>query len=187
MFDTLAKLLASEFFWGIVIGVILSLTSAVAATKFQAIQSRNERNITIRKFLADAIGNIKEYADRLSDLRERSKVIDHEFLNLMEIEIGIYGRNREHLIWLSDDNLRKEVLDFFNRVASHIVRIRAHLNEFQKGFDLVKNGNLDQPRKTEVESAFNAQLAEAYKRCDALVTHINSHSQLIEKLRTGKP
>jgi hypothetical protein len=173
MFDTLAKLLASEFFWGIVIGVILSLTSAVAPTKFQARQTRNERNITIRKFLADAIGNIKEYADRLSDLRERSKVIDHEFLNLMEIEIGIYGRNREHLIWLSDDNLRKEVLDFFNRVASHIVRIRARLNEFQKGFDLVKNGNLDQPRKTEVESAFNTQLAEAHKRCDALVTPIN--------------
>ena len=186
MFDTFIRLLASEFFWGIVIGVILSLTSAIVATKYQAIQTQNERNITIRKFLADAIGNIKEYADRLSDLRERSRVIDHEFLNLMEVEIGIYGRNREHLIWLADDSLRKEVLDYFNRVASHIVRIKVHLNEFQKGFDLVRDGNLDQPRKTEVESAFNAQLAEAHKRCDALVSHINSHSQLIEKLRTGK-
>ena len=186
MFDTLLKVLGSEFFWGIIIGVVLSLTSAIAATKYQAQQTKNERNITIRKFLADAIGNIKEYSDRLSDIRERSKVIDHEFLNLMEVEIGIYGRNREHLIWLSDDNIRKEVLDFFNRVASHIVRIRAHLGEFQKGFDLVKNGNLDQSRRVEIEAAFNDQLGEAHKRCDALVAHINLHSPLIEKLRTGK-
>ena len=132
MIETLTNIFTGEFFWGIVIGVILSLASAVVATRYQAAQTRVERNITIRKFLADAIENIREYGDRLSDLRERSKVIDQEFLNLMDVEITIYGRNREHLIWIANDGVRKEVLDFFNKLASHIVRIRFYLNEFQK-------------------------------------------------------
>jgi predicted ATP-dependent protease len=185
MLEVLTKIFSSEFFWGIVIGVALSIISAFSATRYQAYRSRVDQNQLIRKFLADAIENIVQYGQRLADHRERAKVIDHEFLNLVDTEIGIYGRNREHLSRLDDDALRKDVLEFFNRAASYIVRIRVHLNEFQKYWNEQKLENIQPSRKADLEKLYGLEFAEANKSCDSFIGFINGGTSIAERLKSG--
>lgn len=128
MFDWVILVLTSEFVWGIAFGIALSTFSAFATfhlNKFN--QSR-----TIKRFLLDTINNIESLSLELSDNRDRNKVIDNEFLDLIDVEVNIFGRNREHLSALEDDELRKNAREYITRTASLVARIRIHLKDFYK-------------------------------------------------------
>jgi len=98
--STILEITTSEFFWGIVIGVVLSISGAYFGTRFAA----KAQNAELRKrqidFCNELLDNITGLVGELEDHRNRSQVIHRDFLDLIDVEIGIYARNRENLVLL---------------------------------------------------------------------------------------
>ena len=130
-----AEVSTSPFVWGIVIGLLLAVVAARASIWFE---SRQRRRLA-SALCMDLVRNISDLIQNLEDNRERNRVIDHEFLETITAEIFIYGRNREHLILISDPELRIEIRDFFNRVAALQAQIRGYLRQFDDANHLGKS------------------------------------------------
>ena len=116
----------SPFVWGIVIGLLLAVVVARASVWFDSQQRRR----LVAALCMDLVKNISDLIQNLEDNRERNRVIDLEFLETITAEIFVYGRNREHLILVSDPELRIEIRDFFVRVAALLAQIRGSLSQF---------------------------------------------------------
>ena len=146
------ELLNSTFVGGIVIGLLLAVVVARASIWFESYQRRR----LACALCMDLVRNISDLIQNLEDNRARHRVIDHEFLETITAEIFIYGRNREHLILISDRELRIEIRDFFNRVAALLAQIRGYLRQF---YDANHLG----------QSMFaKAHLDDAHDACDRL-------------------
>ena len=63
--------------------------------------------------------------------RDRTEVIAHDFLSLIEVEIVIYGRNREHLIRLPEAS-RDDVRKFMNDCSVTRAKIVHKLEQYYK-------------------------------------------------------
>ncbi|MDM7983260.1 MAG: hypothetical protein QUV02_02335 [Maricaulis sp.] len=171
-----------DYSLGVITGVILS---ALTAWLGYTLNQRHQRR-TIKRFCADIVVNIGELVDNLSETREKHRVIDHEFLDLIDVEIGIFGRNREHLIAIEDDKLRRNVRDYLTRVASHVARTRIQLRQFS-----ANNLQGDPQRYPDpVGAQRSQQLAQealdgAHTTCDSLRDLVNSRgTSLASDLKT---
>ena len=164
--DWLSEVITSQFVWGTVLGVCLSVLTARASIYFQ-LRDQEER---VQKFSQDLIRNITDYAESLSEARERSHAIHHDILALIENEIGIWGRNREHLFLISDDKTRKSIRDYFSRCAKLLVDTKVGLAAFSESTRIADTAG-------EGEGGHNRQLAlthlqNANNACDKLIAHI---------------
>ncbi len=116
----------SEFVWGVVIGLFLALVVAGASVW---LDKRQKRGIAL-DLCGDLISNICKLIQDLDDHRRRNNNINHELLELILAEIHIFGRNREHIILISDTTLRSDIRDFFTRVAALLAQTQWHLQKF---------------------------------------------------------
>ena len=64
-------------------------------------------------------------------LRGRTNAIQHDFLVLLEVELGVFGRNREHIIFLSPES-RSGLHEFVNNCAVKRAEIGNFLTEFYR-------------------------------------------------------
>ncbi|WP_430402503.1 hypothetical protein [Hyphomonas sp.] len=173
----LAKTLASEFVWGIVIGILLSALSAWIGLRL----NRTHLQKNVRRFCLDLASNVSELVDGLNDTRQKHRFIDSEFLDLIDVEIQIYGRNREHLIAIDDDKLRRDIRDYFTRVAGNVARIRIHLKHFQENYLREHPSTYPDPaRAHEMQQVANGALAAAHTACDNLRDLIIAKSGVLE-------
>ena len=92
----------SQFFWGIVIGLLLAVVVAAIQVRLDL---RQKRRILVA-FCQELITSISELIQDLENNRDRNRIIDNEFLETISAEINVYGRNREHLILIQDSGLR---------------------------------------------------------------------------------
>lgn len=175
--EWLGNTLGSEFVWGIVIGILLSTLSAWLGLQLN--RAYTQRNV--RRFCLDLSSNISELADGLNDTRQKHRYIDSEFLDLIDVEIQIYGRNREHLIAIDDDKLRRDIRDYFTRIAGHVARVRIHLKHFNENFLRDHPANYPNPsRAQEMQQVADGALAAAHGACDSLRDLINSKGTGLE-------
>lgn len=169
---------ASEFVWGIVIGIALSALTAVVS---QILQRKHQKKILVR-FTLDIITNISELNEQLDDIRKKNAFIDRDFLDLIEVEVNIFGRNREHITALTEDSLRRDVRDFVTRVITRTVRARSRLDEFYRQMASVPEEDRRDPTKIPVDA--KQALSEANNACDDLRDQIsNKAHKLIDRLK----
>jgi hypothetical protein len=126
------KILESgEFFWGIVVGLLLSFIFAWAQAKITISMNEKTMKKTVINFCLDTIRNLENVIREMDESRDRAKAIFHDFLALIDVEVGIYGRNREHMIRLSETN-RAEVRKFMNDCAVKKAEIAWRLDQFYR-------------------------------------------------------
>ena len=176
--DQFLNIVFSEYLWGVLTGVGLTYLGAQLNQKYFKISQVNTVNI----FCDDSINNICEYIQSLDDHRDRARVIDRNFIDLLEVEISIYGRNREHLIHIKDKQARKNVRDFYTNVMIQVVKIKEALSLFSEASkfrNACQNGSEEYVRHNENALAF---LGDAHTACDRLVRLANQKNELLNDL-----
>ena len=108
--------LKGEFFWGVIVGLLLSFFGAwlLAIISVRMIEKMQKKRLI--SFCIDTVKNINGIVTQIDESRDRSKAIYHDFLALIEVEVQIYGRNREHLILLPEME-RNEMRKFMNIIG----------------------------------------------------------------------
>jgi len=161
--EWIAEIFKSEFVWGIVLGLLLSIVVAVVTSWI----NNQQRRRTVAAFCQDIIRSVSDLIQNLEDNRDRNRRIDHEFLETIAAEIVVYGRNREHLVFLKDVQIRKDVRDYFTRVAALLAQIQGRLGQFYE-VSRISQGETNPSKKSGLEQIANDHLGEAHKTCDRL-------------------
>ena len=146
----------------------MTLLSSAASIHFQTRSQENLLRGRVRSFVQDIITAIHEYAERLEDNRDRNRVIDREFLDLIQSEIDIQSRNREYLIQIDDPETRAGIRTYFTRMSAIIVRMRVAVAQFNESWEIAQNESVDVIRRDASRARDNAALTEAHRLCDKL-------------------
>jgi hypothetical protein len=178
--------LTSEFFWGVIVGLILSVLGAYCVALFSAKQQRQMQRETVRNFCADTVKNLRQIVDDMSDLRTRMKVIHHDYLALMDVEINVFGRNREHIIHLPEQ-LRDRVRKFVTDCALRRAEIGNFLGQFNQlcrlADELQSQGHAQQAQT--VRDQANGPLANGSRALDDLVTRVQDSINLVNEIKSA--
>jgi hypothetical protein len=169
-----------DFTLGTIIGIVLSVFSALLLFWKQREASR----CAIKTVCLDLIENISRIIDDLEENRARNRVIDHEFLDLIEVELTVFGRTREHTAILSDSVLRKSIRDFFVKIAIFRVRINLALASFSKLHQAALEPSISPEQRTQYTTESHHRLAQANQLCDQLREYKNNTAaSLVPKLK----
>lgn len=178
------EILKGEFFWGIVAGLILSFFGGWVLAKFTVGLTQKGMRKTVIQFATDAIGNINEIIEQLNYVRSKSNIINHDFIALIEVELTIYGRNREHLIHLPDD-IRKRVRSYMNDVAIGRAEVMNNLNRFYE-----INGQAERiqvegrgPEAARVRQEALIPLDGAHKAADKFASLLSDGQEILNALK----
>ena len=164
--------LTSEFVWGIFIGLFLAVVVAGATI---LLDNRRHRR-RVAAFCQDSIESVCDLIQNLEDNRNRNRVIDHEFLEIIAAEIVVFGRNREHLVLLEDKQLRKDIRDFFTRVAALVTQVQSSLRLFSHDIAMAQSAAPPPP------TSATGHLQDAHNVCDRLRDLINRQPNLDSRL-----
>ena len=173
MKEIFLEIIGSEFLWGTLLGLALTYIGGALTLRSQKL---NQEKV-VKSFCEDTITNVLEYVSHLDQFRDRSRTIHPDFIELIEIEIQAYGRNRDHLISVSDRRLRKRVRDFFTDTAVQLANIKKHLDNFYRLNNLA-DAEADQVKKEQLKQQANNALSEAHKACDRIVSVANKNEDL---------
>lgn len=181
------EVLTGQFFWGVVVGLLLSFVGGWTLARVTISMTQAHQKRTVVLFCADTVQNIRNIVLDLDRVRDRARIIHHDFMALIEIEVQIYGRNREHLIHLPDD-VRGDVREFMNGIAIKRAEVMNRLEQFGQSWrvsDQLSADGQKEASEREREKA-TAVLQEAHKAVDRLATLANGSSRLLEKLTSLK-
>jgi hypothetical protein len=180
----IATVLTSEFFWGVIVGLALSVFGAYYLAVFTAKQQKKAQKDLIKNFCIDTVSNLKAVVDDMVDHRQRTQVIHGDYLALLDIEFGVFGRNREHIIHLPNP-VRENVRKFVTDCAIRRAEIGNHLAEFSRFMALADQlqGQGDAPQAQRVRN----QPAEVARRnanqaLDQLVARVKDSHDLVSSL-----
>jgi hypothetical protein len=181
----MVEILTGEFFWGIIIGLFLSVVGGLTLAQFSIYLTEKKQTERIYRFCSDTITTIREIVGEMDGIRDRTKTIHHDFLELINVEIAIFGRNREHLILLPEE-IRKEIRKFITDCALRRAEILWRLQEFQRHYILVdeftKAGDTFQAGQH--QQLCDSHLADAHRSVDKLARIINGAPEILNKLST---
>lgn len=179
-------IITGEFFWGIVVGLILSFLGGWVLAFFTIrLTQKNQREV-VRNFSIDTIQNLQAIIRDMDATTTRAQAIHHDFLALIDIEISIYGRNREHLIHLPE-GVRNDFRKFMNECAIRKAEIASQLDRFYQINSLADQiqaeGRAPEAERTRQQTF--SYLEGARRASDKLVATANSASEILNKLRTS--
>jgi hypothetical protein len=164
-------ILESEFFWGVLVGILLTVIGAYFLAVFTVRQQRREQKKVIKSFCIDTVTNIRQIVDDMNATRGNAQMMHyHYYLTLIDIENQVFSRNREHLISLPPD-VREKVRKFVTDCAIHRAEIGNYLTTFNEQwaqadqFEVQRDAYHTNVRKAATEGP----LAQANKALDALV------------------
>ena len=163
----MGQILQSEFVWGVVLGVLLSVISSWASIQLQ----NREQIRRVRAFVADTVRNLRDYGRSLDENRDRNGVIYNDILELIEAEIGVWGRNREHMIMIGDTTARNGVRDYLASAAKYCLETKSLLASFTESMNQTRSAQTDALRHS-WEADANSKLKAAQDRADRLIKHI---------------
>ena len=184
MWEIIETVLKSEFFWGVVVGLVLAAIGAWLQAIFTMRQTRKHQRGLIKNLCIDTINNIKAYVDDMADHRQKANVIHHDYLNLLDIEFNVFGRNREHIINLPSpvrDNVRK----FINDCSIRRGEIGGYLAQFSNSLAManqLQNQGQVQASQTQQQQA-QALRALANQALDQLATRVKDSADLVNNLK----
>jgi len=183
----MVEILTGEFFWGIVAGLLLSFLGGWFQATFAFAKNRKNAERVTRLFCIDTISNVATIIRELDKARDRTKIIHHDFLALLDVEFNIFGRNREHMLNLPESE-RGEVRRFMNEAAIKKLEVSQYLETFYKESEranqLEAAGSAPQARRI-LEGAAK-QLEGAHAAADKLVRIGEGAALLTGKLSGSK-
>jgi hypothetical protein len=175
----IVAVLTSEFFWGVIVGLLLSVLGAYCLAVFAARQQRKAQKDLIKNFCTDTV-----IVDDMVAHRQRAQVIHGDYLALVDIEIGVFGRNREHIIHLPNP-VRENVRRFVTDCAIRRAEIGNHLSEFSKLWaladQLLSQGDAPQAQRVRTQQAEVAR-RHANQALDQLVILVKDSADLVNSL-----
>ena len=177
-------IVTSEFLWGIVVGLVIALIGANAQARFQFQKMVEQQQRDMRLFSQDIIRNIMRVSNDIEEARRRSRLIHPDLLALIDVEVGVFGRNREHSIRLNDElrgEVRKYITDCALRRADIGMSLAAFDREMQLSRDLQAAGNNVQADAVAARAS-NGPLTEAHKAMDELIATAKTGQAIIDKL-----
>jgi hypothetical protein len=174
-------ILQGEFFWGIVVGLALSFFGAWLLAKFTvSLQQKHQKKVVV-EFCIDEVRNLQSLIQEMDATRDRTKAIFHDFLALIDAEVGVYGRNRENLLHLPQST-RDKVRRFMNECAVKRAEVASHLDQF---YQLNNRANQAQGiggDAAQLKAQAEAALQNAHRAADRLVTIANGAPELVREL-----
>jgi len=183
--DWIKTVLTSEFFWGVIVGLVLAAIGAWLQAIFTARQQRKAQKDLITNFCIDTVNNLKAIVEDMVNHRQRTQVIHGDYLALLDIEVGVFGRNREHITHLPNpvrENIRKLVTDCAIRRAE----IGNHLSEFSRFMALAdqlqSQGDAPQAQRVRTQTAEVAR-RNANQALDQLVARVKDSIDLVNSLK----
>ena len=177
------SVLTSEFFWGVVVGVVLAAIGAWLQTVFTTRQYQKAQKDLIKNFCIDTVNNLKAIVNDMVDHRQRTQIIHGDYLSLLDIEFNVFGRNREQIIHLPNP-VRNEVRKFVTDCATRRAEIGTNLAQFTDLWDLANQlqARGDGPQAQLVRNDANAPIAKANQALDQLVVHVKDSTKLVDSL-----
>ena len=173
--------LMSEFFWGVIFGLLLSVIGAYCLAVFQ----RKAQKDLFKNFCIDTVDNIKAIVDDMVDHRQRTQVIHGDYLALLDIEFNVFARNREHIIHLPNP-VRGNVRKFVNDCAIRRAEIGNHLFQFNNSWthanQLHTRGQMVEAQRVRKEEAEMAR-HNADRALDQLVARVKDSADLVNSLK----
>ncbi len=180
----IVAVLTSEFFWGVIVGLLLSVLGAYCLAVFAARQQRKAQKDLIKNFCIDTVENLRAIVDDMVAHRQRAQVIHGDYLALVDIEIGVFGRNREHIIHLPNP-ARENVRRFVTDCAIRRAEIGNHLSEFSKLWaladQLLSQGDAPQAQRVRTQQAEVAR-RHANQALDQLAILVKDSADLVNSL-----
>jgi len=113
--------------------------------------------------------------------RSKAKIVHPDYLALLDVEIQVFGRNREQLIYLPQD-VRDKVRNFITDCAIRRAEIGNHLTQFNNLWNLSTQSEVqgNTPQAINTRNAANTPLTEANKALDALVLRVRDSDGVIK-------
>jgi hypothetical protein len=177
----IATVLTSEFFWGVIVGLVLSVLGAYCLAVFVARQQRNAQKDLIKNFCIDTVKNLRAIVDDMVNHRQRTQVIHGDYLSLLDIEFNAFSRNREHLIHVPS-SVRDDVRKFVNDCAIRRAEIGTNLAQFVNLMALAdrlqSQGDAPQANRVRKEQA-EVLRNQANQALDQLVTRVSDSVNLV--------
>jgi hypothetical protein len=177
--------LTSEFFWGVMVGLVLSVVGSYYLAKFAADQQRKSQKEVVKNFCADTVSNLRQIVDDMVDVKRKANLIHGDYLTLIDVETGVFGRNREHLIHLPQP-LRDKVRRFVNECGLRRAEIGNHLALFQSKWKLADELTAagQGPQAQRVRDECQSPLADANKVLDTIATHVQNSANLVSAIKS---
>src|SRR5436305_2895825 len=148
--------LSGEFFWGVIVGVVLTGLGGFLQVRFQANENRKERLALIRSFIVDTARNVQRIVADMEETRRRVNAIHSDFLVLFDVEMNVFGRNREQIVSLPVD-VRDRVRAYMNDCSLMRAQIGGGLGEFNRlvalADQLQAGGNGPQAERTRAQAS----------------------------------
>src|SRR5262249_1108416 len=177
----IVTVLTSEFFWGVIVGLVLSVFGAYWLAVFAARQQQKAQKDLIKNFCIDTVDNIRAIVDDMVDHRQRTQVIHGDYLALLDVEINVFGRNRENIIHLPNP-LREKVRKFVTDCAIRRAEIGTNLAQFASLWALADQlqarGDGPQAQRVRNEQA-QIPLGKANQALNQLATRVNDSADLV--------
>ena len=174
----IVTVLTSEFFWGVIVGLMLSVIGAYYLAFFATRQQRKAQKDLIKNLCIDTI---KAIVDDMVNHRQKANSIHNDYLALLDIEFNIFGRNREHIIHLPNparENVRKFVTDCAIRRGE----IGSYLAQFTSLWTLANQlQSQGQAFQTQQQQA-TAQLNLANQALNQLDSRVKDSASLVKSL-----
>lgn len=185
--EWIMEVLKSEFFWGVVVGVVLTTIGAWCQVILTIRQQRKAQKDLIKNFCIDTIKNLKAVVDDMVNHRQMTQVIHHDYLMLLDIEFNVFGRNREHIIHLPNpvrENVRKFVSDCAIRRAEIGTNLAQFTNLWTLADQLQSQGQAQQAQQVRTQQA-NVPLASAHQALDQLAVRVKDSADLMNSLKAA--
>jgi hypothetical protein len=138
----------------------------------------------IKNFCIDTVNNLKAIVDDMVDHRQRTQVIHGDYLSLLDVEINVFGRNRENIIHLPNpvrENIGKFVTDCAIRRAEIGTNLAQFVNLMTLADQLQSQG--DGPQAHRVRNQTQVPLNRANQALDQLATRIKDSADLVNSLK----
>jgi len=181
-------LLMSEFFWGVIVGLLLSLIGAYCLAVFITREQRKAQKDLIKNFCADTVDSIKNIVDDMVDRRQQTQVIHGDYLALLDIEFNAFAKNRE-LIGHLPNPVRDNVRKFVNDCAIRRAEIGSHLFQFNNSWtyanQLHTRGQMVEAQRVRKEEAEMAR-HNADQALARLVVRVKDSADLVNSFRGAR-
>jgi hypothetical protein len=146
--------------------------------------SRKPKKDQIKNLCIDTVNNLRAIVDDMVDHRQRAQVIHGDYLTLLDTEINVFGRNREHLIQLPNP-VREKVRKFVTDCATRRAEIGANLAQFTNLWALAdqlqSQGQAAEAQPVRHEQA-KVPLDEANQALDQLLARVRDSAYLVNSL-----
>lgn len=179
------EILTGEFFWGTLIGLMLSIIGSYFLSRFTVKAQTENQLLLIKRLCRDTAKNIKKISEEFDEAKNRTNLIYADYLELIDIELNVFARNREHLVLLKEDDA-DYVRKFFTDLATRKAEVLTKLGEFNRAWsfaDQVAAAGRG-PEAERLRTQAQAHLDQAKASADRLVSKAKEAEALNLKLLT---